>query len=535
MPLIPTAYGQRGLLAVPKASLGEDPVAHDHLPEPEKVTDQSSETVCNDYSPSAEIDHIAESSTDSATVHATPDSCGTTTVGHFNPEAAILALGSKAGYIDFGTLVPEGSKNAAGAIHLRFLDDGRSTTSLLVGKSEQCAVRLEGEDIGDTHCSLELLLRYSGDTYHRVVQVLPIEPHRTTVNLQPEDASSQVQTPLHEDCAVRFGASDKSQYRHVLPQYPFPDPPCWATRLFTWDATAKPEFGGSRSNSSVYLVKTRGSNTCHAMKVIQTVRFSFNPALQDMVRREHISLSALNHAHVLDLQHFRRDEVHSRLVFVFTEMKGDNLQDFVVKHQKARDQSGLNKVAPKVAKQLLCGFSHIHSNDIAHRDLKPDNVFLAEDVSDEAEDAFKVVIGDFGIARSPREKTAKTAPMRNRRYQTQRQLSSSAPAADTVLLNGIKQDSLGVVGGDLGTARLPGTKRIERYQGRRHGWFILCLSDMTRRRNRFYDRPMEYRPDRMVHTSKTLDRLEDLNVTNESGFTIGREDYNASVDGRGVS
>ncbi|KAG8912866.1 hypothetical protein FRC01_004855, partial [Tulasnella sp. 417] len=438
-----------------RASLGEDPVAHDHLPEPEKFTDQSSKTVCNDYSPSAEIDHIAESSTDSATVHATPDSCGTTRVRHFNPEAAILALGFKAGYIDFGTLVPEGSKSAAGTIHLRFLDDGRSTTSLLVGKSEQFSVRLEGEDISDTHCSLELLLRYSGDTYHRVVQVLPIEPHRTTVNPQPEDASSQVQTPLHEDYAVRFGASDKIQYSYVLPQYPRPDPPCWATRLFTWDATAKPDFGGSRSNSSVHLVKTRGSNTCHAMKVIQTVRFSFNPAFQDTVGREHIALSALNHADVLDL---RRDEVCSRIVSVFPEMKGGNLQGFVVKHQKARNQSRLDKVAesgeatlmrtqckwptPKSAMRLefnvLGTFQHIHSNDIVHRDLKPDNVFLAEDVSDEAEDAFKVVTGDFGIARSPREKTAKTKPVRNRRNQTRWQLSSFAPAAHKVPLNGLK-------------------------------------------------------------------------------------------------
>ncbi|KAG8892711.1 hypothetical protein FRC01_013986, partial [Tulasnella sp. 417] len=214
---------------------------------------------------------------------------------------------------------------------------------------------------------------------------------------------------LQEGCKIRFGANNKHKYRYVLPQQqPLPDPLCWAARLFTWDPETKPSFGGSRSNSSVYLVRKRRSNTRHAMKVIHTVRFSFNPALQNMVKRESVALSLLKHPHVIQLQHFRRDNIHSQIIFVFPEMEGGNLFDFVIKSRKSHTKGYLINFAPKVAKDLLSGLKHIHSKDIVHRDIKPANVLLAEDLSEGDEGFPKIVIGDFGIARLPGEKRTET-------------------------------------------------------------------------------------------------------------------------------
>jgi cyclin-dependent kinase 8/11 len=45
--------------------------------------------------------------------------------------------------------------------------------------------------------------------------------------------------------------------------------------------------------------------------------------------------------------------------------------------------------------QLLNGLSYLHQNWIMHRDLKPSNVL----VMGEGEEAGKVKIGDFGLAR----------------------------------------------------------------------------------------------------------------------------------------
>ncbi|KAG8964448.1 hypothetical protein FRC00_002353 [Tulasnella sp. 408] len=232
---------------------------------------------------------------------------------------------------------------------------------------------------------------------------------KAMISITPlSEESSQSQVTLWEGCHIRFGAKNKHRYRFVPAQQPLPDPFCWATRLFTWNLETKPDFGGSRSNSSVYLVRKRNSNTRHAMKIIQKVRFLFNPGLQQMVRREHLALSLLKHPNVLELQHFRQDDVHSRIIFVFPEMRGGNLFDFVVKNRKSGNQRHLNSLAPNVAKQLLSGLKHIHSKDIINRDVKPDNIFLADDVPEGAHDSLQVVIGDFGIARLPGEKITET-------------------------------------------------------------------------------------------------------------------------------
>lgn len=44
-----------------------------------------------------------------------------------------------------------------------------------------------------------------------------------------------------------------------------------------------------------------------------------------------------------------------------------------------------------IALQMLSGLSYLHAMEIAHRDIKPDNLFLVRDV---------VKIGDFGLART---------------------------------------------------------------------------------------------------------------------------------------
>ena len=49
----------------------------------------------------------------------------------------------------------------------------------------------------------------------------------------------------------------------------------------------------------------------------------------------------------------------------------------------------------RLFKQILSSLAYIHSNGVLHRDLKPDNIFIALDESDQP----RIRIGDFGLAR----------------------------------------------------------------------------------------------------------------------------------------
>ncbi|KAG8922542.1 hypothetical protein FRC01_013895, partial [Tulasnella sp. 417] len=190
----------------------------------------------------------------------------------------------------------------------------------------------------------------------------------------------------------------RGQYRHVSPEAPLPSPLCWLSRKFHWNSQMKPDFGSPRSNSSVFLVRSRESNSRHAVKVVDATRFELYPSLEKMVRREQEVLSRLSHPQVLEMQEFRDDAANARLILVFPEMLGENLFNFVVGQRKEKNQRLLNKLAHQVTMDLLSGLKYIHSEGIAHRDMKPENVLLPRPFQEGDVGSVTVVIGDFGLA-----------------------------------------------------------------------------------------------------------------------------------------
>ncbi|KAG8953148.1 hypothetical protein FRC04_003096 [Tulasnella sp. 424] len=288
-----------------------------------------------------------------------------------------------------GALVRLGDgENKEDAIALYMPDDGRQTVLLRVGL---------------LHCFIKLSLKATGDLkspYIRTAEVKTVGDWVTKITpCGPANESSSRIFFLAPGSQVAFGTGEELRYRYVAPEDT--QLACWASREFTWSPEMKAQFGGPRSNSAVYLVRKRhGIGSRHALKIISMSKFTAYPQLERMADRELQILRSLRHENVLELQVYRRDELHKQIIFVFPEMIGGNLFDFVRRNRCPVKQVRLsNKLAPSTAKQLLSAFKYLRECDIAHRDVKPENILLADEWSDDAEDPPKIVLGDFGISR----------------------------------------------------------------------------------------------------------------------------------------
>ncbi|KAG9011244.1 CBL-interacting protein kinase 5 [Tulasnella sp. 427] len=299
-------------------------------------------------------------------------------------------------YIVFGTLIPE--DGLGDKIRLQRPDDDETVFTLTVGKGKDCDIRLmsDAEDIGDEHCVIELMLfvpRHGGE-WKRVVRVGEMEPYHTAVEFDaPRHGPASC---LRNGDVITFGGKgSRHRYRYVQTQR-------WTERAFDLSATAKPNF--ENRTCSVYFVKKRSSDTDHALKVIDKEVLSLYPSVENAVQREKKALSILKHSNVLELQDFKDDRLYSQYIFVFPEMKGRSLFDFVLRNWEY-NQHVLNDLAVKTAKQLVSGLQYIHSQRIIHRDLKPLNLLLESAAVGEAPEYhnFKVIIADFGTARLPGE------------------------------------------------------------------------------------------------------------------------------------
>lgn len=142
---------------------------------------------------------------------------------------------------------------------------------------------------------------------------------------------------------------------------------------------------GSGAMGMVYLVSSLSDGTRWAMKIANEVRGS---ALARLAREAHLA-SKLRHENIVQI----RDIDVSTLGFMYIVLElveGGNLGEHVREHGPMPFPQ-----ARSVLTQVAKGLAALHEVSITHRDLKPDNVLLAE------EDGRLIAkITDFGISRS---------------------------------------------------------------------------------------------------------------------------------------
>ncbi|XP_050297464.1 serine/threonine-protein kinase D3 [Anthonomus grandis grandis] len=152
------------------------------------------------------------------------------------------------------------------------------------------------------------------------------------------------------------------------------------------------EVLGSGQFGIVYGGVHRRTGRAVAIKVIDKLRFPTKQEAQ--LKNEVAILQNLSHPGVVNLE--RMFETPERIFVVMEKLKGDMLE-MILSHEKGRLTERVTKF---LITQILIALKHLHSKNIVHCDLKPENVLLNSDA-----EFPQVKLCDFGFARIIGEKS----------------------------------------------------------------------------------------------------------------------------------
>ncbi|XP_060536785.1 serine/threonine-protein kinase D3 isoform X2 [Cylas formicarius] len=152
------------------------------------------------------------------------------------------------------------------------------------------------------------------------------------------------------------------------------------------------EVLGSGQFGIVYGGVHKRSTRPVAIKVIDKLRFPTKQEAQ--LKNEVAILQNLSHPGVVNLE--RMFETPERIFVVMEKLRGDMLE-MILSHDKGRLTERVTKF---LITQILIALKHLHSKNIVHCDLKPENVLLNSD-----SEFPQVKLCDFGFARIIGEKS----------------------------------------------------------------------------------------------------------------------------------
>jgi len=125
------------------------------------------------------------------------------------------------------------------------------------------------------------------------------------------------------------------------------------------------------------------TNTPVAVKVIQKNRLNDND--RTLIQQEMQVMRTLSHPHIIKLHDTAEDDDFIYIVMEYVE--GGDLLTFLTRRSHNRVSEG---TARRFFAQLLSALEYLHTNNIAHRDLKLENILVDEHCN-------RVVVIDFGL------------------------------------------------------------------------------------------------------------------------------------------
>ena len=141
---------------------------------------------------------------------------------------------------------------------------------------------------------------------------------------------------------------------------------------------------GSGGMGKVYLARDDRLGREVAIKCFEKQR---SETLAKRFRREARLIAGLNHTNIVGVYDILKQDASDFLVMEY--VKGSNLKEFLENHAPDRHEK------LQIMLHILAGLREAHANGVVHRDLKSENILVAENGA--------VKIADFGIARSLRK------------------------------------------------------------------------------------------------------------------------------------
>ena len=154
------------------------------------------------------------------------------------------------------------------------------------------------------------------------------------------------------------------------------------------DFYEKHEEIGQGHFADVYRVKEKSTGTEYAAKYIKKKRLesSRRGVSKKDIQNEVNILAEMDHENIIYLHQVYENRQH--VILVLELVGGGELFDFISEREWLTEEE-----ASYFVKQILLGIKHMHSKNVAHLDLKPENVMLKGSESHE----LKLI--DFGVSK----------------------------------------------------------------------------------------------------------------------------------------
>ncbi|CAD6505512.1 BgTH12-01002 [Blumeria graminis f. sp. triticale] len=143
---------------------------------------------------------------------------------------------------------------------------------------------------------------------------------------------------------------------------------------------------GKGAFATVYLITSKYSGVPFAAKELEKRRFMKNGVLDPKLDDEMKIMRKINHPNIVRfVEHI---DWHAYLYIIMEYIPGGDLGGLISQYGSLPEAE-----VKKIAKQLLSALKYLHAEGITHRDVKPDNILVANN------SPLQVKLTDFGLSK----------------------------------------------------------------------------------------------------------------------------------------